>query len=197
MPFSYFLKQAIGTEHTHQVILKILLEQPLFLEKLTGIKISEGYYVITEAEKGLFDLGVYFNNDVLICLIEIKMWARLFGNQLDGQLDHIKSKPTKCFHLLLGISGMEYYKDDEVDELAQRTEHLTEKIGYQQLIASLQQYMILTKDEKPVTGIAHGYLSELESQNNFLENACKNDTHGMSQRWVHSEMPSGLPHLVI
>ena len=117
--FSTFLSEGINYEKTHQVILEILLKDPLFTEKITGCKIespiieSEPALVNTlpliegrkRAEKIHFDLGIKekgMKGEEYSVLIELKMWASTGKGQVENQVRITREKGIKLIYVVIG-----------------------------------------------------------------------------------------------
>lgn len=175
-------------ESTHQTVLKILLEQPAFLKSIAALDLPSGYVVQSEPLGKLFDLGVKASDGSYCCVFELKMWSRLSEGQLKKQVDYVKGKSLKCFHLLLGTSGIEYYKDGQIDELYHRSGQVSQKIGYPELISSLRDFIVYGNSADPVIGIAGEYMAALERQSSNIENAWLSENDWLRHYSLYSQM---------
>jgi hypothetical protein len=170
MPFEFFLKRSMGSERIHQFVLQSLLFDPLFVQILTGIQLNSKPEVLWEPVKGMFDLGIKSNGKIL-CLFELKMWSDLSDGQLDKQMDHLRKEKIPGFHILLGTSDLQFYRGADRDDIAIRTKKNSVKIGYAELVHSLETYISTAGHQQAIMKMASDYKSALVSQRNDLDNA--------------------------
>lgn len=174
MPFKQYLKNSIDFERTHQLILKTLLSDTNFVKHLTGVTIAEQAKVHLEPYSSLFDLGVFTKSEECLCLIELKMWSSLSKNQLDRQKSFLSKHQTVGLHILLGTTDLQYFKNEQYDEIADLTHNLSKKIGYKELINILDSYISENDSANTTVQMASDYKAALSSQEKYLINAWQN-----------------------
>jgi hypothetical protein len=173
MPFKHFLTTSLNFERTHQLILQCLFNDPLFLRSATGI-INEGYRVYLEPIRGLFDIGIYSEDDEPLCLIELKMWSGLSSPQLKRQSDYLADQSCLAMHILLGTSNLQFHRDDDYDDIVEQTGNKSCKIGYAELIKILSGFIQISGPADPITIIAKDYRDALTDQFERLDKAWLN-----------------------
>jgi hypothetical protein len=174
MPFEFFLKRSMSSERIHQFTLQSLLYDPLFVKILTGIDLDEKPNVLWEPVKSMFDLGIKSNGNTL-CLFELKMWSDLSDGQLDKQTEYLDEKKIRGFHILLGTSDLQFYRGADRDDIAIRTNNNSVKIGYAELIHSLETYISKAGHQQAIVKMAFDYRNALINQRDDLENAWLDD----------------------
>ncbi|OCX54277.1 hypothetical protein BEL04_08445 [Mucilaginibacter sp. PPCGB 2223] len=170
MPFKHFLGTSLDFERTHQLILQCLFNDPLFLKVMTGME-PDRYQVQLEPLGGLFDIGILDNDKKYVCLIELKMWSGLSDVQLERQAKHLESQRCPGMHILLGTTDLQFHRDQDYDELAERAYDHSCKIGYQQLIGVLDTFIVRNDPALPVSIIAANYRDALSKQAAYLDGA--------------------------
>jgi hypothetical protein len=104
-------------------------------------------------------------------LFELKIWSDLSDGQLEKQTKYLAEKKIRGFHILLGTSDLQFYRGIERDDIAIRTENNSVKIGYTELINSLETYISTAGHQQTIVKMASDYKNALVSQRDDLENA--------------------------
>jgi len=69
MRLAHFLRLSLDYRRTHQLLLRVLLDDVRFANLLTELPETYHYTVRLEAEAGLYDLGLYHNGSA-ICYLQ-------------------------------------------------------------------------------------------------------------------------------
>lgn len=69
MRLTHFLRLSLDYPRTHQLLLRLLLDDSRFAGLLTGRSKEHTYTVRLEAEAGLYDLGLYHNGNA-VCYLQ-------------------------------------------------------------------------------------------------------------------------------
>ena len=168
--FDFILKEvgAIDYEITHQLILKRLLEDPVFATQFSGIT-TNVKKVVAEPFRGCFDLGVHFADGKEL-LIEMKMWSPLQVKQIKRQTELLKENANRMgVYFLLGTSNYEYLPED----ILKHTDNLSYKISYEEIIRTLDYYRE-NANSSSLRDLSEAYRNALHWQNELLCNAWQN-----------------------
>ncbi|NQT54345.1 hypothetical protein HQ576_19970 [bacterium] len=159
---------AVDYELTHQIVLYTLFEKSDLPFLLAGVRRTQP--TEWEPERQLFDLGL--SSDAPRVLLEIKMWSDLTSQQLDRQVEHLKTHGYRGGYILLGTSWFEF---DEA-MLAERTSGRGERFGYEQIIDGLDRLLDPPGLPPDVRELALAYRNALDSQFRKLKDACHSDS---------------------
>lgn len=162
------LGTAVDYERTHQVVLYALFEKSDLPDLLAGVRRTQP--TEWEPEGQLFDLGL--SSDASRVLLEIKMWSSLTDSQLGRQVEFLKTHGHRGGYVLLGTSWFEF---DEA-MLAQRTDGLGVRLGYEKIIDALNRLLIAPGQPPDVYELALAYRNALNSQFMKLKDACHSDS---------------------
>lgn len=173
MPFKHFLSTSLNFERTHQLILQCLFNDPKFFFAANGTE-AQGYHVLLEPEKGLFDIGIYDQHDEPLCLIELKMWSKLSNGQLQTQAKYLETHNCNGAHILLGSSSLQFHRGDNYDDITDQTHGFSRKIGYEELDIILERFIRLSTPDAPITIIAQDYKEALKKQADYIHKAWLN-----------------------
>lgn len=121
-----------------------------------------------EPEKQLFDLAV--QDDRTTTYIELKMWSSLSDTQFKRQVDFLKKKNSRGFYLLLGTSWFEHTEKS----IKVKSNDRAEKIGYDQLIHSLNKLMVIKGQSPEVYELALAYRNAVQEQYDRIRTAYRN-----------------------
>lgn len=69
MRLNHFLRLSLDYPRTHQLLLRLLLDDVRFTHLLTGLPQNHNYTVRLEAEAGQYDLGLY-QNGAAVCYLQ-------------------------------------------------------------------------------------------------------------------------------
>ncbi len=69
MRLTHFLRLSLDYPRTHQLLLRLLLDDVRFTHLLTGLPQNNNYTVRLEAEAGQYDLGLY-QNGIAVCYLQ-------------------------------------------------------------------------------------------------------------------------------
>lgn len=181
MPFKHFLTTSLNFERTHQLILQCLFNDPLFLKIATGVS-AEGYRVVLEPVRGLFDIGIFDAGDNAISLMELKMWSSLSGPQLERQWKYLELEQCPGAHILLGTSDLQFHREGEYDDISETTSGHSCKVGYKELITILDRFVQQSPAVEAITIIANDYKNALQQQADYLNNAWLDESANLHLR---------------
>jgi len=117
-----------------------LLEHPRFLNLLTGMTIG-AYEVCPEPVSKKFDIGLRKDQHLKWeLLIELKMWSSLSENQLKDQSQYLQKENIPGLHILLGTADIVHFTDAQYDQILISSNQSSRKVGYLQLIDTLEKF---------------------------------------------------------
>lgn len=168
---SLFFKDALEYEKNHQLIIWRFLEDPKFIKILFGIDLIKPK-IYWEYKNGLFDLAVAESGNDPELMIELKMFSGLSQEQLQKQTEYIKQFNIQGAYILLGTSNIEYVKNEKNDDIKNKTEGYSQKIGYKELIEGLKKYQDVMEKGSDNFDLVLEYIYALKQQVGWINN-CK------------------------
>jgi len=160
------LRTSIDYERTHQIVLFTLLSKSKMTEFLLNFA-NPTKEIYWEPERQLFDLAV--EHDESTTYIEIKMWSSLTDSQFKRQVDFLKAKKTRGLYLLLGTSWFEHTENS----ISDMSEGSASRIGYDELISSLNKLMVAPSQPPEVYELALAYRNAVQEQYDRIRTAYK------------------------
>lgn len=151
------LRTAIDYERTHQIALFTLLSKSNMSEVLLNVA-NHPKEIYWEPDGQLFDLAVEHDNTTTY--VEIKMWSSLTDSQFKRQVAFLKEKKTRGVYLLLGTSWFERTEKS----ISDMSDGLASRIGYDELILSLNKLMVTTGQPPEVYELALAYRNAVQEQ---------------------------------
>ena len=159
------LRSAIEYELPHQLALHALFENTGLSQAL--FRFPKPSKVTFEPHRGLFDLELASPTDRF--LIELKVGDFLSDTQIDRQCDFTKKHGLRGAYVLLGTSWFEYDRET----IAERTQKRFQRIGYEELLAALDQVLATTPSGGDASDLAKSYRSALQGQYDRLVHAAE------------------------
>jgi len=152
------LRTAIDYERTHQIVLFTLLSESKLSEVL--LNVASPKHIHLEPERGLFDLAV--QNDSTTTYVEIKMWSSLSleDKQFQRQVDFLRKNKSRGVYILLGTSWFEHTEKS----ISDKSDGLATKIGYDELLSSLNKLIVATGQTPEVYELALAYRNAVQKQ---------------------------------
>jgi len=160
------LRTAIDYERTHQIALFTLLSKSKMSEVL--LNVASPKHIHWEPEGQLFDLAV--QDDSTTTYVELKMWSSLSDNQFKRQVAFLKEKKSRGVYLLLGTSWFEHTEKS----ISDKSEGSATRIGYDELIFSLNKLMVATGQPPEVYELALAYRNAVQEQYDRIHTAYRN-----------------------
>jgi hypothetical protein len=156
------LRTAIDYERTHHIVLYTLLTKSKMSEMLLNVATPKEIH--WEPEGQLFDLAVEQGKTTYI---ELKMWSSLTDSQLKRQVTFLKEKKSRGVYILLGTSWFEHTGKS----ISDASEGTASRIGYDEMISSLNQLMVATGQPPEVYELALAYRNAVQEQYNRIHAA--------------------------
>ena len=157
------LRTAIDYERTHQIALFTLLSKSKLPDILVEIAMPKS--IQWEPEGQLFDLAI--DDGAKSTYLELKMWSSLSDSQFNRQVEFLKEKKSRGLYVLLGTSWYERTGKSIRDQ----SNGAAQKVGYDELIASLNNLMVATGQLPEVYELALAYRNAVQEQYDRLLNA--------------------------